>query len=217
MPDRRSARAPIRSRELRDRSPAAAADLRDGEVPRSSEIPFVECLSPHSRPCAHHALTASLLCRSRLRRRPPSGSLPDVMREHGDIWIPMPKILLSRTRESAGHSTRVIGVGVAPSPPSCSRRGCSTRSPSSPTPSSSAGDGRCQAPTTRRSSSTSSSGPHFKSAVTMHRYAMSGAGTSAEQDVAVILGGSRPSRRDRASVRADRGVRDCPRSRSPRI
>ncbi|WFE39072.1 dihydrofolate reductase family protein [Micromonospora sp. WMMD998] len=36
-------------------------------------------------------------------------SLPDVMREYGEIWTSAPKVLVSRTRASADHHTRVIG------------------------------------------------------------------------------------------------------------
>ena len=36
-------------------------------------------------------------------------SLPDFMREYGEIWIAKPKVLVSRTRHSADHNTRVIG------------------------------------------------------------------------------------------------------------
>jgi dihydrofolate reductase len=36
-------------------------------------------------------------------------SLPDVLREYGEIWTSAPKVLVSRTRGSAGHSTRIIG------------------------------------------------------------------------------------------------------------
>ncbi|WBC14686.1 dihydrofolate reductase family protein [Micromonospora sp. WMMA1998] len=36
-------------------------------------------------------------------------SLPEVMREYGEIWTSAPKVLVSRTRASAGHGTRVIG------------------------------------------------------------------------------------------------------------
>jgi dihydrofolate reductase len=36
-------------------------------------------------------------------------SLPDFLREYGEIWTSMPKILVSRTRTSADHNTRVIG------------------------------------------------------------------------------------------------------------
>lgn len=36
-------------------------------------------------------------------------SLPDVMREYGEIWTSMPKVLVSRTRDSADHGTRIIG------------------------------------------------------------------------------------------------------------
>lgn len=36
-------------------------------------------------------------------------SLPDVMREYGEIWTSASKFLVSRTRHSAGHGTRVIG------------------------------------------------------------------------------------------------------------
>jgi dihydrofolate reductase len=36
-------------------------------------------------------------------------SLPDVMREYGKIWTDAPKVLVSRTRHSADHHTRVIG------------------------------------------------------------------------------------------------------------
>ncbi|GIH19183.1 dihydrofolate reductase family protein [Rugosimonospora africana] len=36
-------------------------------------------------------------------------SLPDVLREYGEIWTSAPKVLVSRTRHSADHSTRIIG------------------------------------------------------------------------------------------------------------
>jgi dihydrofolate reductase len=36
-------------------------------------------------------------------------SLPDYMREYGEIWTSMPKVLVSRTRRTADHNTRVIG------------------------------------------------------------------------------------------------------------
>jgi dihydrofolate reductase len=36
-------------------------------------------------------------------------SLPDVLREYGEIWTAKPKVLVSRTRRSAGHNTRIIG------------------------------------------------------------------------------------------------------------
>lgn len=36
-------------------------------------------------------------------------SLPQVMREYGEIWTSMPKVLVSRTRTSAAHDTRVVG------------------------------------------------------------------------------------------------------------
>ncbi|MET0236879.1 MAG: dihydrofolate reductase family protein [Kibdelosporangium sp.] len=36
-------------------------------------------------------------------------SLPDVLREYGEIWTAKPKVLVSRTRTSAGHNTRIIG------------------------------------------------------------------------------------------------------------
>lgn len=36
-------------------------------------------------------------------------SLPAVMREYGEIWTTTPKVLVSRTRHSADHDTRVIG------------------------------------------------------------------------------------------------------------
>ncbi|GIJ23627.1 dihydrofolate reductase family protein [Micromonospora lutea] len=36
-------------------------------------------------------------------------SLPDYLREYGEIWTSMPKVLVSRTRASADHNTRVIG------------------------------------------------------------------------------------------------------------
>ncbi|HEX4400200.1 MAG TPA: dihydrofolate reductase family protein [Galbitalea sp.] len=36
-------------------------------------------------------------------------SLPEVMREYGDIWTAKPKVLVSRTRQSADHNTRIIG------------------------------------------------------------------------------------------------------------
>ena len=36
-------------------------------------------------------------------------SLPDVLREYGEIWTAKPKVLVSRTRHSADHNTEVIG------------------------------------------------------------------------------------------------------------
>lgn len=36
-------------------------------------------------------------------------SLPDFLREYGEIWTTTPKVLVSRTRTTAGHNTRVIG------------------------------------------------------------------------------------------------------------
>src|SRR3954469_1001929 len=36
-------------------------------------------------------------------------SLPEVLREYGEIWTAKPKVLVSRTRRSADHNTRVIG------------------------------------------------------------------------------------------------------------
>ena len=36
-------------------------------------------------------------------------SLPAVMREYAEIWVAKPKVLVSRTRTSADHDTRVIG------------------------------------------------------------------------------------------------------------
>jgi dihydrofolate reductase len=35
-------------------------------------------------------------------------SLPDVLREYGEIWTSAPKVLVSRTRGSADHNTRII-------------------------------------------------------------------------------------------------------------
>ena len=36
-------------------------------------------------------------------------SLPDFMREYGEIWTSTPKILVSRTRTHADHNARIIG------------------------------------------------------------------------------------------------------------
>ncbi|MFB9446727.1 dihydrofolate reductase family protein [Dactylosporangium vinaceum] len=36
-------------------------------------------------------------------------SLPDVMREYGEIWTAVPKVLVSRSRGSAQYNTRVFG------------------------------------------------------------------------------------------------------------
>jgi dihydrofolate reductase len=36
-------------------------------------------------------------------------SLPDYMRDYGEIWTDKPKVLVSRTRSSADHNTRIIG------------------------------------------------------------------------------------------------------------
>ncbi|GIF37184.1 dihydrofolate reductase [Actinoplanes xinjiangensis] len=35
-------------------------------------------------------------------------SLPGFLREYGEIWTSMPKVLVTRTRTSAGHNTQVI-------------------------------------------------------------------------------------------------------------
>jgi len=37
-------------------------------------------------------------------------SLPDFMREYGEIWTSIPKVLVSRSRTAADHNTRVIGA-----------------------------------------------------------------------------------------------------------
>jgi dihydrofolate reductase len=37
------------------------------------------------------------------------GSAPDYIREYGQIWTSMPKVLVSRTRTSADHNTRIVG------------------------------------------------------------------------------------------------------------
>jgi len=42
-------------------------------------------------------------------RAPEDASLPDYMREYGEIWIAKPKVLVSRTRRSADHNTRIVG------------------------------------------------------------------------------------------------------------
>lgn len=36
-------------------------------------------------------------------------SLPDFLREYGEIWTSTPKVLVSRTRVDAGYDTRVVG------------------------------------------------------------------------------------------------------------
>jgi dihydrofolate reductase len=36
-------------------------------------------------------------------------SLPDYLREYGEIWTDMPKVLVSRSRTTADHNTRIIG------------------------------------------------------------------------------------------------------------
>jgi dihydrofolate reductase len=35
-------------------------------------------------------------------------SLPDFMREYGEIWTSTPKVLVSTTRTEAGHNTRIV-------------------------------------------------------------------------------------------------------------
>src|SRR5690348_3200767 len=42
-------------------------------------------------------------------RAPEDESLPDYMREYGEIWTAKPKVLVSRTRHAADHNTRIIG------------------------------------------------------------------------------------------------------------
>src|SRR6478736_5707095 len=36
-------------------------------------------------------------------------SLPDFLREYGEIWAAKPKVLVSRTRHSPGHNDPIIG------------------------------------------------------------------------------------------------------------
>jgi dihydrofolate reductase len=36
-------------------------------------------------------------------------SMPDYMREYGEIWTSMPKVLVSRTRTAADHNTTIVG------------------------------------------------------------------------------------------------------------
>lgn len=36
-------------------------------------------------------------------------SLPDYLREYGEIWTSSPKVLVSRTRTHADHNTRIVG------------------------------------------------------------------------------------------------------------
>ena len=36
-------------------------------------------------------------------------TLPDFLREYGEIWTAIPKVLVSRTRQTADHNTRIIG------------------------------------------------------------------------------------------------------------
>jgi dihydrofolate reductase len=36
-------------------------------------------------------------------------SLPEVLRDYGEIWTAKPKVLVSRTRRNADHNTRIIG------------------------------------------------------------------------------------------------------------
>ncbi|MBF9133057.1 dihydrofolate reductase family protein [Plantactinospora sp. S1510] len=36
-------------------------------------------------------------------------TLPDYVREYGEIWTSTPKVLVSRTRTEAGYNTRVVG------------------------------------------------------------------------------------------------------------
>jgi len=36
-------------------------------------------------------------------------SMPDYIREYGEIWTDVPKVLVSRTRTSADHNTRIVG------------------------------------------------------------------------------------------------------------
>jgi dihydrofolate reductase len=40
-------------------------------------------------------------------------ALPDFLREHGEIWTAVPKVLVSRTRASADHNTTILGGGDA--------------------------------------------------------------------------------------------------------
>lgn len=39
-------------------------------------------------------------------------SFPDYLREYGEIWTAMPKVLVSRSRTAADHNTRIIGEGA---------------------------------------------------------------------------------------------------------
>lgn len=39
-------------------------------------------------------------------------SVPDFLRDYGQIWADKPKVLVSRSRATAGHGTRVVGTDV---------------------------------------------------------------------------------------------------------
>ncbi|WIB78711.1 dihydrofolate reductase family protein [Curtobacterium sp. MCPF17_002] len=39
-------------------------------------------------------------------------SLPDYLREYGEIWTAMPKVLVSRSRTAADHNTTIFGEGA---------------------------------------------------------------------------------------------------------
>ncbi|MFC4244694.1 dihydrofolate reductase family protein [Gryllotalpicola reticulitermitis] len=43
-------------------------------------------------------------------------SLPDYLREYGAIWTDIPKVLVSRTRTTAEHNTRIFGGGADGAP-----------------------------------------------------------------------------------------------------
>src|SRR4051794_17709581 len=64
-------------------------------------------------------------------------SLPDVLREYGEIWTAKPKVLVSRTRRSADHDTRIFGgddaIEEAP-PPRATTAGGPPRGGGAPPP-----------------------------------------------------------------------------------
>ena len=59
--------------------------------------------------CFVHGRTTYEVMEEYWPRSRDDATLPDVLREYGEIWTAKPKVLVSNTRRSADHDTRVVG------------------------------------------------------------------------------------------------------------
>jgi dihydrofolate reductase len=94
-------------------------DLRIEQVPGDNGAgEWLRISEELHRECNARARTVALMVHGRViyetmeeyqPRARDDASLPDVLREYGEIWTSKPKVLVSRTRRSADHNTRIIG------------------------------------------------------------------------------------------------------------